>query len=104
MVLLPPILFKISLVAFFKFLDIDFPTFSPDVMSVKVLTPAFKADFLACLINFLPVLLETALDNVGIRKLSNGLKKFVHPSENTSQTPAVYSFTCMCRHLNCVCD
>ena len=72
MVLLPPILFKISFIAFFKFLDMDLPTFSPDVISLKVLTPAFKADFLACLINFLPVLVEAALDNVGIRKLNNG--------------------------------
>ena len=55
-----------SFEAFFKFLDMDLPTFSPDAISPKVLTPAFKADFLACLINFLHVLLETALDNVGI--------------------------------------
>ena len=68
-----------STVAFFKFFVIDSPTFSPVETSDNVLTPALRADFFACLINFLPVLLLTAFLIDGMRKFNQGLKNLYIP-------------------------
>ena len=45
-------LFRNVIRSFFQNFRHELPTFSPDAISPKVPTPAFKADFLACLINF----------------------------------------------------